>query len=155
MVAFGENYHYEKSIVINAPKEKVWQKISTMKSFNEWNPWMELDEKMMINYSGNPGEVGDKYCWDSKNDDAGAGCQEIKETVANERQRTEMIFKRPFAGQAISDIVLMAQGNTTKVTWSMDTKQETWMKILRPMMDYQMGKSYGNGFENLKALVEK
>lgn len=155
MVAFGENYHYEKSIVINAPKEKVWQKISTMKSFNEWNPWMELDEKMMINYSGNPGEVGDKYCWDSKNDDAGAGCQEIKETVANERQRTEMIFKRPFAGQAISDIVLTAQGNTTKVTWSMDTKQETWMKILRPMMDYQMGKSYEEGLNNLKALVEK
>ncbi len=155
MLAFGENYHYEKSVVMNAPKEKVWQQISTMKAFNEWNPWMKLDKNMTINYSGTSGEVGDKYCWDSKNNDAGAGCQEIKEIIPNEKQKTEMLFKRPFEGQAISDIVLTSEGNSTKVTWSMDTEQETWMKIMRPMMDYQMGKSYEEGLNNLKALVEK
>jgi len=154
MLVFGENYHYEKSVVLNAPKEKVWQQISTMKAFNEWNPWMKLDKNMTITYSGNSGEVGDRYCWDSKNDDAGAGCQEIKELVVNEKQKTEMLFKRPFEGQAISDIVLTSEGNSTKVTWSMDTKQETWMKIMRPMMDYQMGKSYEEGLDNLKKLVE-
>lgn len=142
-------------MIINAPKEKVWQQISSMKSFNEWNPWMDLDKNMKIAYTGNSGEIGDKYCWDSKNDDAGAGCQEIKETVASERQRTEMIFKRPFEGQALSDIVLVSEGNSTKVTWSMNTKQERWMKIMRPMMDYQMGKSYEKGLNKLKALVEK
>lgn len=155
MLAFGKNYHYEKSMVMNAPKEKVWQQIASMKSFNEWNPWIKLDKNMTINYSGTSGEVGDKYCWDSKNNDAGAGCQEIKELVANEKQKTEMLFKRPFEGQAISDIVLTSEGNSTKVTWSMDTEQETWMKIMRPMMDYQMGKSYEEGLNNLKALVEK
>jgi len=155
MLAFGKNYHYEKSIVINAPKEKVWQKISSMKAFNEWNPWMKLDPSMKINYTGNSGQVGDKYCWDSKNDDAGAGCQEIKEMVINESQKTEMTFIRPFEGQAISDIVLTTEGNATKVTWSMDTAQETWMKIMRPMMDYQMGKSYGEGLNNLKKLSER
>ncbi|MFY1047401.1 SRPBCC family protein [Chryseobacterium sp. GP-SGM7] len=155
MLAFGENYHYEKSVVINAPREKVWQQISTMKAFNEWNPWMKLDKNMKLVYSGNSGEVGDKYCWDSKNDDAGAGCQEIKEIVPNEKQKTEMIFKRPFEGQAVSDMILTSEGNSTKVTWSMDTKQETWMKMMRPVMDYQMGKSYDEGFANLKALVEK
>lgn len=155
VLAFGKNYHYEKSMVMNAPKEKVWQQISSMKSFNEWNPWMKLDKNMTIAYTGTSGEVGDKYCWDSKNDDAGAGCQEIKELISGEKQKTEMIFKRPFEGQAISDIVLTSEGNSTKVTWSMDTEQETWMKIMRPMMDYQMGKSYEEGLNNLKALVEK
>ena len=155
MLAFGDNYHYEKSVVMNASREKVWQQISTMKAFNEWNPWMKLDKNMKITYTGNSGEVGDKYCWDSKNDDAGAGCQEIKELIPGEKQKTEMIFKRPFEGQAISDIVLTSEGNSTKVTWSMDTKQETWMKIMRPMMDYQMGKSYEEGLNNLKTLVEK
>ncbi|KQT17143.1 hypothetical protein ASG31_11060 [Chryseobacterium sp. Leaf404] len=155
MLAFGENYHFEKSVVINAPKEKVWQQISSMKSFNSWNPWMKLDKNMKVVYSGNSGEVGDKYCWDSKNNDAGAGCQEIKELIPNEKQRTEMIFKRPFEGQSTSDMVLTSQGNATKVTWTMDTRQETWIKLMRPMMDYQMGKSYDEGFANLKALVEK
>ncbi|MBW7676046.1 SRPBCC family protein [Chryseobacterium sp. LJ756] len=155
MLAFGKIYHYEKSMVINAPKEKVWQQISSMKAFNQWNPWMKLDKNMKITYTGNSGEVGDKYCWDSKNDDAGAGCQEIKELVLNEKQKTEMIFTRPFAGQATSEIVLTSEGNSTKVTWTMDTEQETWMKIMRPMMDYQMGKSYEEGLSNLKTLVEK
>ncbi len=46
MLAFGKTYHYEKSMVINAPKEKVWQHINSMKAFNEWNPWMKLDSNM-------------------------------------------------------------------------------------------------------------
>ncbi|MDQ0592998.1 carbon monoxide dehydrogenase subunit G [Chryseobacterium ginsenosidimutans] len=155
MLAFGKDYHYEKSIVINAPKEKVWQQISSMKAFNQWNPWMKLDKTMKITYTGNAGEVGDKYCWDSKNDDAGAGCQEIKELVLNEKQKTEMTFIKPFEGQATSEIVLSPVGNATKVTWTMDTEQDPMMKIMRPMMDYQMGKSYEEGLNNLKALVEK
>ncbi|KQT24797.1 hypothetical protein ASG22_08315 [Chryseobacterium sp. Leaf405] len=155
MLAFGKNYHYEKSIVINAPKEKVWQKVSSMKAFNEWNPWMKLDPTMKIIYSGNSGEVGDKYCWDSKNDDAGAGCQEIKGLVANEKQKTEMTFIKPFDGQATSDIILTTEGNATKVTWTMDTEQDPMIKIMRPMMDHQMGKSYGEGLDNLKKLLEK
>lgn len=155
MLAFGKNYHYEKSIVINAPKEKVWQQISSMKAFNQWNPWMKLDKTMKITYTGNSGEVGDKYCWDSKNDDAGAGCQEIKELVLNEKQKTEMIFMKPFEGQATSEIVLSPEGNSTKVVWTMDTEQDPMMKIMRPIMDYQMGKSYDEGLNNLKALLEK
>lgn len=155
MLAFGKNYHYEKSMVINAPKEKVWQQISSMKAFNQWNPWMKLDKTMKITYAGNSGEVGDKYCWDSKNDDAGAGCQEIKELVLNEKQKTEMIFVKPFEGQATSEIVLSSEGNATKVVWTMDTEQDPMMKIMRPMMDYQMGKSYEEGLNNLKALIEK
>ncbi|WP_228444842.1 SRPBCC family protein [Chryseobacterium echinoideorum] len=155
MLAFGKIYHYEKSTTINAPKEKVWQQISSMRAFNHWNPWMKLDPNMKIVYSGNEGQIGDRYCWDSKNDDAGAGCQEIKELVENQKQKTEMIFQRPFAGQATSEIMLSSEGNGTKVTWTMDTEQETWMKIMRPMMDYQMGKSYGEGLQKLKQVSEK
>lgn len=155
MLSFGKNYHYEKSVVINAPKEKVWQHVSSMNAFNEWNPWMKLDKNMKMTYTGNSGEVGDKYCWDSKNNDAGAGCQEIKELVVNEKQKTEMTFIKPFEGQATSEIVLTSEGNSTKVTWTMHTEQDPMMKIMRPMMDYQMGKSYEEGLSNLKKLAEK
>jgi len=155
VLAFGKNYHYEKSMVINAPKEKVWHQISSVKAFNQWNPWMKLDKNMKITYTGNSGEVGDKYCWDSKNNDAGAGCQEIKELVVNEKQKTEMTFIKPFEGQATSEIILTSEGNSTKVTWTMDTEQDPMMKIMRPMMDYQMGKSYGEGLQSLKKISEK
>ena len=155
MLAFGKNYHYEKSMVMNAPKEKVWQQVNSMKAFNQWNPWMKLDKNMKITYTGTSGEIGDKYCWDSKNDEAGAGCQEIKQLVLNEKQKTEMTFIKPFEGQATSEIILTSEGNSTKVTWTMDTEQDPMMKIMRPMMDYQMGKSYEEGLQSLKQISEK
>jgi arginine exporter protein ArgO len=52
ILAFGKNYHYEKSIVINAPKEKVWEQVSSMKAFNQWNPWLKLDKNITLTYTG-------------------------------------------------------------------------------------------------------
>lgn len=155
MLAFGKNYHYEKSMVINAPKEKVWQQIRSMKAVNQWNPWLKLDPGMKLVYSGAEGRVGDKYCWDSKDEHAGAGCQQIKELVPYQKQKTEMTFIKPFEGQAMSEMILSSEGQATKVTWTMDTEQDAMMKIMRPVMDYQMGKSYEEGLNNLKKLTEK
>ena len=59
MFAIGKAYHFEKSIVINAPAEKIYQNMNSMKAFNRWNPWMELDPNMTVEYSGNSGQVGD------------------------------------------------------------------------------------------------
>jgi ligand-binding SRPBCC domain-containing protein len=36
MIAVGKKYHFEKSIVINAPVEKVWQNVNSMKAVNSW-----------------------------------------------------------------------------------------------------------------------
>ena len=64
--AISEKYHFEKSIVINAPVEKVYTHISSMKAFNDWNPWLKMDLNLTMNYTGTLGEVGDKYCWISQ-----------------------------------------------------------------------------------------
>lgn len=50
MLAFSKEYHYEKSVVLNAPKEKIWRQISSMKAFNQWNLWMKLDTAMKENH---------------------------------------------------------------------------------------------------------
>ncbi len=154
MFAVGKDYHFEKSIVINAPAEKVYQNISSMKAFNQWNPWMKLDPNMKIDYSGNSGQVGDQYCWNG-NDDAGAGCHIITALVPNQKQSTKMLFTRPFESDATSNIILTPQGNSTKVTWDMDCELDYPMNLMSVFMDGQMDKSYGGGLAALKALSEK
>lgn len=42
MIAVGKKYHFEKSIVINAPVEKVWQNVNSMKAVNSWSPFFGL-----------------------------------------------------------------------------------------------------------------
>lgn len=66
-----------------------------------------------------------------------------------------MTFIKPFEGEATSEVILSSEGNSTKVTWTMDTEQDAMIKIMRPMMDYQMGKSYREGLDNLKILAER
>lgn len=154
MLVMGKAYHFEKSIVINAPAEKVYSHINSTKSFNEWNPWMKLDPNLKLTYSGNPGEIGDKYCWDG-NKDVGSGCQEITALVPNQKQTTKMIFYKPFESDATSNIILTAEGNATKVTWDMDCELDYPMNLMKLFMDSQMDKSYGEGLKALKVIAEK
>ncbi|MFV0209304.1 hypothetical protein OBK13_08850 [Empedobacter falsenii] len=66
-----------------------------------------------------------------------------------------MMFKKPFESDATSDIVLTKEGNTTKVTWSMDCELDYPMNLMKLIMDSQMEKSYGDGLTKLKELSER
>lgn len=154
MLVMGKKYHYEKSIVINAPIEKVWGNVNSSKAFNQWNPWMKLDPNLKVTYSGIEGQIGDKYCWEG-NDEVGQGCHEITAIVPNQKVETRMVFKKPFESDATSNILLTSEGNATKVTWNMDCELDYPMNLMKIIMDGQMDKSYGGGLNTLKAISEK
>ncbi|QOW08949.1 hypothetical protein Q73A0000_00595 [Kaistella flava (ex Peng et al. 2021)] len=154
MLLMGKAYHFEKSIIINAPVEKVYTQINSTKAINQWNPWMKLDPNLKVTYSGNPGQIGDKYCWEG-NDEVGSGCQEITALVPNQKQSTKIIFFKPFESDATSNIILTPEGNSTKVTWDMDCELDYPMNLMKLFMDGKMDKSYGDGLNALKAISEK
>ncbi|MCU7617984.1 SRPBCC family protein [Chryseobacterium sp. PBS4-4] len=151
---FDTHYHKEKTIVINAPQNKVWQQVNSMKAINDWNPWKKMDKNLAEDYKGKSGEVGDYYHW-SGNDEVGEGEQKITALIPMEKVSTQMHFIRPFEDDATSDIIVKPEGNTTKVTWGIDFELETKMKPMKPMMDYQMQKSLDEGLDNLRTLLEK
>ncbi len=154
MFAVGKKYHFETSTVINAPIEKIYPHMSSMKAFNQWNPWLEMDPGLQLDYSGTSGEVGDKYCWNG-NKESGQGCHEITALVPNQKQSTKMVFVKPFESDATSDLILSPEGNQTKVTWTMDCELDYPMNLMKLMMDSQMEKSYGSGLKKLKSIVEQ
>ena len=153
MIAIGKHYHYEKSIVINAPAEKIYSHISSTKAINEWNPWMKLDPQLQSTYSGVSGQIGDKHCWKSEKKDVGNGCQEITELIPNKKQSTKMFFEGQ--GDATSDVILTPEGNSTKVTWTMHTEMNYPMNLMKIFMDSMMDKPYGEGLAKLKEISEK
>src|SRR5574343_347668 len=95
MIALGKEYHYEKSITINAPIEKVWQNVNSMKAINSWSPFMKLDPNMKETYSGASGTVGELYTW-SGNNKAGQGEERIIQLVPNEKAVVDIHFIKPF-----------------------------------------------------------
>ncbi|MDW8550895.1 SRPBCC family protein [Epilithonimonas ginsengisoli] len=154
MLVVDSKCHNEQSITINAPKEKVWQNVNSMKAFNTWNPWMKYDPNLVVKYKGTAGEVGDGYSWKG-NDDVGEGEQEITAIVPNEKVATSMHFIKPMDDRATSDLLLATEGSGTKVTWTIDYEIETLFKPMKPMMTWQMNKSFSEGLGKLKELSEK
>src|SRR5215469_7793204 len=73
----GTRWHYEQSILIQAPVEKVWSHISTLRAINQWSPWMERDPKVKLTYTDKDGAPGAGFSWDSPAKDVGAGSQTI------------------------------------------------------------------------------
>ena len=66
-----------------------------------------------------------------------------------------MLFEKPFESDATSDLILTPQGNSTKVTWTMDCELDYPMNLMKFFIDRQMDKSYGSGLQKLKVLAEK
>ncbi|ASW76110.1 hypothetical protein IQ37_05900 [Chryseobacterium piperi] len=154
MLVFSKDYHFERSVIINAPKEKVWQHVGSTKAFNTWNPFAKADKNIMITYSGASGEVGDSYHWKG-NDEVGEGEQTVTAVVPNEKLTSKLHFIKPFEGDATANFILTPEGNKTKVTWAMDNELNTMMKVMKPMMDNQMGKTFDQGLRELKKLAEQ
>ncbi|MDN3691607.1 SRPBCC family protein [Chryseobacterium tructae] len=152
MLTFSKDYHYEKSIVINAPKEKVWLHTNSLKAYNTWDPFSKEIKNFSVTYSGTGDQIGDSYHW--KGDDS-EGEQSITAISPNEKLVTQLHFIKPFEGTAKSNIVLASEGNGTKVTWMIDNELNAMMKIMRPMMNSNMDKMFGQGLNDLKKLSEK
>jgi len=152
MLAFSKDYHYEKSIVINAPKDKVWQHTNSLKAYNTWDPFSKEIKNFSVTYSGAGDQIGDSYHWTG---DDSEGEQSIIEITPNEKLGTQLHFIKPFEGMAKSNIVLTPEGSGTKVTWMIDNELNTMMKIMKPMMDSNMDKMFGQGLGDLKKLAEK
>ncbi|MBB6372480.1 SRPBCC family protein [Chryseobacterium shigense] len=154
MLAFSKDYHFEKSVVINAPKEKVWQHVGSLKEYNVWDPFSKADKDIVITYSGTGDKVGDSYHWKG-NDKVGEGEQSVTEIVPNEKLITKLHFIKPFEGDAKANLILTPEGNGTKVTWSIDNELNTMMKIMKPMMDSNMNTMFEQGLGDLKKIAEK
>lgn len=154
MLAFSKDYHFEQSVVINAPKEKVWQHVGSLKEYNVWDPFSKADKDIVITYSGAGDKVGDSYHWKG-NDKVGEGEQSITEAVPNDKLVTKLHFIKPFESEAKASFVLSPEGTGTKVTWSIDYELTTIMKIMKPMMDMNMKKIFDQGLGDLKKLSEK
>lgn len=154
MFSLGNEYHFEKTVYVNSPVEKVWPHVNSMTSMNAWSPFLKLDPNMKQQYSGTSGEVGDTYYW-SGNDEAGEGEERIAKLEHLHRTDVDLHFIRPFESKATSSIILEPKGNGTQVTWTLDTHMDYPSNLMKLFMDGQMDEFYGDGLQSLKQLAEK
>ena len=146
-----KEFHSEGSVVINKPKQEVFDYIKYVKNQDNFGVWQLSDPEMNTTEEGEDGTVGFKYSWDSKK--LGKGAQVITNIVENERMDSDMYFlefdDKPC--KAYITVEEQAPGQTL-VKWGISGNTPyPWnlMSLLHNMDD-----DFNKGLVNLKEILE-
>ena len=148
-------FHVERSVVIAAPTAQVFPHTNDLRKMQEWSPWKELDPNARYTFGEPSAGVGATMSW-AGNSQAGEGRQTIVESRANERVGIKLEFIKPFESTCATAFDLKAEGNQTKVTWSMSGTNGFISKAFCLVMsqDKMIGEPFEKGLTSLKAMVE-
>ena len=148
----------QREIVINKPKQQVFDYIKYVKNQDNYSKWNKLDPDMKKTYEGTDGTPGFVYSWESEKSDVGQGSQTITKVTEGERLDCDLHFIKPFDSKAIISMTTTAvNDSTTKVTWGFDGKMNYPLNLMRVFMDMEksIGDDFSTGLNNLKAVLEK
>lgn len=153
-----KEYTVERSIVINKPKQEVFNYIKLVKNHLNYNKWWRMDPNVKATFTGTDGTPGFIAAWDSEMKEAGKGEQEIKTVQEGEYTDCEIRFIKPFEGLAYTKMSTEAVTDAqTRVTWRFNGKMKYPMNIMLwfMSMDKMLGTELDASLANLKALLEK
>lgn len=151
--------HVERSLAINASPTKIYALVGDLTQWQSWSPWTEKDPNMAMTISGKG--VGQAMHWQSDNPAIGSGSQEI--TVLDQPNQVTTHLDFGDQGRADATFRLAPQGDSTLVTWTLDTNMREGVPTLAQplstyfgfLMDSIIGQDYEAGLTNLKTVVEQ
>lgn len=150
-----KEYDTHRKIVIQAPRQKVFDYLKQIKNQDNFNKWIMVDPDMKKEFKGTDGTVGFIYAWNG-NKEAGEGEQEIKSIKEGENVEMEIRFVRPFAGIAYAKMATESlSDNQTKVTWNTASKIKYPLNIMVSMIVKMLEKDMNTSLTTLKNILEK
>lgn len=160
LIAFfsKKDYSVTREVIINQPKEEVFEYLKLLKNQEHFNVWAKMDPNMKRIYTGQDGTVGFVSRWESNNEEVGTGEQEIKGISEGERIDYELRFIKPFESVSSAYISTdMISENQTRVAWSFNGVMHVPFNLLLLFMDFekQIGNDLQQGLNNLKEIQEK
>jgi len=152
-----DTFRIERSIVVNAPPQRVFEQVNDFNRWRAWSPFETLDPAMKREIAGAQCGTGAVYTWDG-NSKAGAGRMEIVESVPASKVGIKLDFTRPMEAHNTAEFVIVPEGtNASRVTWAMHGPQPYIGKVMSLVfsMDRMVGKDFERGLANLKKLAEQ
>src|SRR5690554_3538157 len=141
----------EGQVVINKPKQEVFNYIKYVKNQDNFGVWQLSDPDMETTSEGADGTVGFKYSWDSEK--MGKGAQVITKIEEGERMESDMFFYDFDDTPSKAYFVIEEQApDQTLVKWGISwTTPYPWNLM---GLFYNMDKDFNKGLEKLKEIVE-
>ena len=141
----------EGQILINKPKQEVFNYIKYVKNQDNFGVWQLSDTDMNTTEEGQDGTIGFKYSWDSEK--LGKGAQAITNIIEGERMESDMFF------YDFNDIPSKAHftveeqtPSQTLVKWGISWDTPYPWNVMSLFMN--MDKDFNTGLEKLKEILE-
>lgn len=143
-------FQVTRSIMIDAPKEKVLKSLAKYREWEAWSPWLIMDENVQVTHTGEEGSVGSGYAWDGRY--VGSGSMELVKIEEN-ALKMKLKFLKPFKSKA--DVFWkFEEGTSTKVTWEMHSALPFFLFFMVKQMKVWIGMDYERGLRMLKEYIE-
>jgi uncharacterized protein YndB with AHSA1/START domain len=149
------SFALQKQIVINKPKQRVFDYIRLLKNQEHYSVWVMKDPNIKIVYTGVDGTVGFTSAWRSDDKNVGIGEQEIIKIDEGEAVEVEIRFEKPFkaTNRAINKLATTADGQTLVTQTFLGTSKFP-MNIMNLFIDKLAGKDMQTTLQNLKRILE-
>lgn len=146
--------HVERSLVINAPTEIVFDQINTLKKWEQWSPWIKMDSTLKMTYEGPESGVGAAYRWVGNPKTTGSGKLTISESRPNELIVTDLDLGE--GGTGTGGYKFEPADSGVKVTWYMDSEMglNPVMRYMGVMMKGVMENLFDQGLNDIKKIAE-
>lgn len=152
-----KKYNVERSVVIDAPKELVFEHVKYWRNWQKWSPWAAQDPTMEVFIEGKDGEMGSIYKWTGDPDKTGVGQMTNTGIKDNEEIAYHLNFMKPWESESDGYVRLSEVDGGTKVAWGFYGENPfPWNIVMLFMsMDKMVGKEFDTGLGLLKNLAEK
>lgn len=149
-----KDYSVERSTIINAPAQLVFNHVKFWRNWQAWSPWAEMDSTMKVTVTGIDGTPGSIYQWSGEK----VGTGEMTNTGITEKEEMtyHLHFIKPWESESDGYVRLTDAEGSTKASWSFYGKNPfPWnVMTLFMSMDKMMGKDFERGMALLKQISE-
>lgn len=150
------SYSVQRSIMVQAPPEKIFPLLNDFEQFRQWSPSARRDSAMTDQISIRSAGPGAVYQWRG-NAKAGSGRMEILESKRPTNVRVKLDLLAPIESSGITDYTLTPAGTGTTVTWKTAGPTTFTSKVMQVFVsiDERLGGDIERGLASIKTVAEK
>lgn len=139
----------ERSLLIEARPEVVFREVNTLRNWERWSPWHQLDPAMKLVYGEKESGAGASYSWESKKRNVGRGSLSITDSRPYEYIAININFTGH--GTTKGNFRFEPVEEHTRVTWVMEMTvgQNPASKVIGLMMNKWVGRDFERGLQQL------
>ena len=151
-----KQYDVSRTVVINKPREEVYNFVRQLKNQPYWNPWFERDHNASMKYKGDDGKVDSSFYWKG-NAKVGEGIQRIVKAKHGRILETRLLFVKPVKVNALTYFgVKDIEAEKTKMVWGAKGHLAFPLTIISIFYTPEklLGENFEKGLKNLKTILE-